>query len=66
MARTPPLLSLTLMLMLAGSASAATLDLVFKRADGSPATPPTPAAARVMQEVVWQVVSRYAATGIAG
>ena len=36
MARTPPLLSLTLMLMLAGSASAATLDLVFKRADGSP------------------------------
>ncbi|MBT9245762.1 hypothetical protein KM031_11075 [Gemmobacter fulvus] len=42
------------------------LPHTLQRADGSPATPPTPAAARVMQEVVWQVVSRYAATGIAG
>ena len=36
------------------------------RADGSPATAPTPEAARVMQEVVWQVVTSYAPSGVKG
>ena len=36
------------------------------RADGTPATAPTPEAARIMQEVVWQVVTGYALTGVKG
>ena len=36
------------------------------RADGSPAEAPTPQAARLMQEVVWQVVTGYAPTGVIG
>lgn len=36
------------------------------RADGEPAQAPGPEAARIMQEVVWQVVSRYAPTGVSG
>lgn len=35
------------------------------RADGSPATAPDARAARIMQQVVWQVVTGYAATGVA-
>lgn len=35
------------------------------RADGSPANPPGPAAARLMQETVWQVVTGYPKTGVA-
>lgn len=35
------------------------------RADGSPATAPGPAAARLMQETVWQVVTAYPKTGVA-
>lgn len=37
----------------------------FARADGSPALPPPDAAAPVLQEVVWQTVTRYPATGLA-
>lgn len=42
------------------------LPHALRRADGSPATPPDPRAARVMQQVVWQVVSRYASPGMGG
>lgn len=35
------------------------------RADGTPADAPTPEAARVMQEVVWRVVTGYGPTGVA-
>jgi hypothetical protein len=35
------------------------------RADGSPADAPTPEAARLMQEIVWQVVRDYPKTGVA-
>jgi hypothetical protein len=34
------------------------------RADGTPANAPSPAAARVMQDVVWRVVTGYALTGV--
>lgn len=36
------------------------------RADGSSADAPSPEAARIMQEVVWQVVTGYALTGVSG
>ena len=36
------------------------------RADGTPAIAPTPEAARIMQEVVWQVVTGYAPSGVKG
>ncbi|MFC3614318.1 hypothetical protein ACFORG_11145 [Lutimaribacter marinistellae] len=35
------------------------------RADGSPADPPTPEAARLMQEVVWETVTSDPMTGVA-
>jgi len=35
------------------------------RADGSPADAPGPEAARLMQEIVWQVVREYPKTGVA-
>ena len=35
------------------------------RADGSPANAPGPEAARLMQEIVWQVVREYPKTGVA-
>ena len=37
----------------------------LRRADGSAATAPGAAAARLMQEVVWQVVTGYPKTGVA-
>lgn len=36
----------------------------LKRADGSPTDAPTEEVARLMQEVVWQVVTRYPKTGV--
>lgn len=36
----------------------------LKRFDGSPADAPTEEAARVMQEVVWDIVTRYPKTGV--
>lgn len=45
--------------------SPAGLPAQLARADGSPATPPGPDAARALQEVVWQVVTGYRATGVA-
>lgn len=36
------------------------------RADGSPATPPSPEAARLMAEVVWEVVTSVPKTGVPG
>ncbi|WP_151718858.1 hypothetical protein [Gemmobacter serpentinus] len=42
------------------------LPHMLLRADGSPADAPDPQAARVMQEVVWQVVTGYAPTGVKG
>lgn len=44
--------------------SPAGLPAQLNRADGTPATPPGDAAARVLQEVVWQVITRYPATGV--
>lgn len=41
------------------------LPAQLARADGSPATAPGPDAARALQEVVWQVVTGYRATGVA-
>lgn len=41
------------------------LPAQLARADGSPATPPGPETARALQEVVWQVVTGYPATGVA-
>jgi hypothetical protein len=35
------------------------------RADGTPAAAPGPAAARVMQEVVWVTVTGYPRSGVA-
>jgi len=35
------------------------------RADGSPADAPTPEAARLMQQIVWDVVTRHPETGVA-
>ena len=37
----------------------------LQRADGSPADAPTPELARLMQEIVWQVVTSYPKTGVA-
>lgn len=42
------------------------LPHALRRADGSAAADPGPEAARVMQEVVWQVVRDYPPTGVAG
>ncbi len=42
------------------------LPHALKKADGTPAKAPDPAAARIMQEVVWQVVSRYPLSGTKG
>lgn len=36
------------------------------RADGSPATAPSPEAAKLMQQIVWEVVTGYKKTGVAG
>lgn len=41
------------------------LPAQLTRADGTPATPPTAQAARLMQELVWQVVTGYPLTGVA-
>lgn len=41
------------------------LPAALKRADGTPADAPSPEAARVMQEVVWRVVTSYAPSGVA-
>ena len=41
------------------------LSAELNRADGTPATAPSPTAARAMQELVWQVVTGYPATGVA-
>lgn len=40
------------------------LPAQLARADGTSATPPGPEAANRLQEVVWQVVTRYPATGV--
>jgi len=40
------------------------LPHALMRADGSPATPPSAATAQALQQLVWQVVPRYGATGI--
>lgn len=40
------------------------LPHALKRADGAPADAPSPEAARVMQEVVWKVVTGYSPTGV--
>ena len=36
----------------------------LRRADGPPAVAPGPRAARLMQEVVWDVVTSYPKTGV--
>lgn len=41
------------------------LPHALRRADGSAAQAPGPAAARLMQETVWDVVTRYPRTGVA-
>lgn len=41
------------------------LPHVLTRADGTPARAPSAAAVRVLQQVVWQVVSGYAPSGVA-
>lgn len=40
------------------------LPHALRRADGTPATAPDPRAAAIMQQVVWQVVTGYALTGV--
>lgn len=40
------------------------LPAQLNRADGSPATPPDPEAARLMQELVWQIVTGYPLAGV--
>ena len=42
------------------------LPHALPRADGTPAKDVGPEAARVMQEIVWEVVSTYAPSGVAG
>lgn len=42
------------------------LPHTLQRADGTPADDPGPAAARLMQKIVWQVVSQDAMTGVPG
>ncbi|MBL8562796.1 MAG: hypothetical protein JNN06_10995 [Gemmobacter sp.] len=59
------LVALTHFAVLSGE-SPVGLPHALQRADGSPATAPTPEAARIMQEVVWQVVTGYAPTGVKG
>ena len=41
------------------------LPYALLRADGTPADAPSPEAARIMQEVVWRVVTGYPPTGVA-
>lgn len=41
------------------------LPHALRRADGSPATAPGPGAARLMQEIVWEVVTHHPKTGVA-
>lgn len=41
------------------------LPHALMRADGTPATAPSPEVARAMQETVWQVVTRHPETGVA-
>ncbi len=41
------------------------LPHALRRADGTPADPPLPETASVMQQVVWRVVSGYGLTGVA-
>ena len=36
----------------------------LRRADGTPAVPPGPEAARLMQKIVWDIVSAYPKTGV--
>ncbi|MEH7827763.1 hypothetical protein [Gemmobacter denitrificans] len=57
--------ALTHFAVLAGQ-SPVGLPHALLRADGTPATAPDPKAAQIMQEVVWQVVTGYAATGVSG
>ncbi len=38
----------------------------LKKADGSPAADPGPEAARLMQDIVWEVVTSYPPTGVRG
>jgi hypothetical protein len=45
--------------------SPAGLPHALRRADGTPADPPGDALARLMQDVVWQVVTAYPKTGVA-
>ena len=40
------------------------LPAQLARADGTPATPPGPETAKALQEMVWQIVTRYPATGV--
>lgn len=40
------------------------LPHALKKADGSPARAPGPDAARLMQETVWEIVTRYPKTGV--
>ncbi len=40
------------------------LPHALSRADGTPATPPSPELARAMQETAWRVVTGYARTGV--
>ena len=44
--------------------SPAGLPAQLNRADGTPATATAAEAANALQEVVWQVVTRYPATGV--
>jgi hypothetical protein len=46
-------------------ASPVGLPRALRRADGSPAVAPGPDAARLMQEVAWEVVTGYPKTGVA-
>lgn len=42
------------------------LPAALKKADGTPATALSPEAARVVQEMVWQVITRYPPAGVEG
>lgn len=41
------------------------LPFALNRADGTPATPPSPEAAALMQSTVWDIVTRHPETGVA-
>lgn len=41
------------------------LPTALNRADGTPAMPPSPETAQLMQKTVWEVISRHAETGVA-